>query len=230
MKSIKKNSMFIGFGIMMIIVIISGAGYSNKNDTIQVKNYFPIDKPITYELEGTFNDMENAEIRKMTAQVEREGKSKVAGIDVYVEKQIYFDESKNKDFECETYSNYDKDGNIVEFGKKVNDKLTWNNKPAIFLQNANIGNIYGGTDKTILASNEGDNNGNKATIELKGLIDLNIDDKVYKDCLFVEKNFYDGKDIVRKEQLYLQKGFGLIKYVEESFKESYKFEISYKGK
>lgn len=216
---------------MIISISIAVVNYTNKNETIQVSKYFPIDKPITYELEGTLNDTQNAEIKKVTVQFERKGKSKVADKEVYVEKQTYFDESKNKDAECEIYSGYDKDGNIVEFGKKVNDKLMWNNKPATFLQNANIGNIYEATDKTILASNEGDNNGNKATIELKGLVDLKIDDKIYKDCLFVEKNFYDGKDIARKEQLYLEKDFGLIKYVEESFdKEPYKFEISYKEK
>lgn len=229
MKFVKRSNGVIGFIIINIIVFL--VGYSNKNDSIQVKNYFPIDKPITYELEGTFNDMQNDEIEKMTVQFVREGKSKVAGKDVYVEKQIYFDELKNKNAECEIYSNYDKDGNIIEFGKKVNDKLTWHSSPGVFLQNGNIGDIHGGTDKTVLASNEGDNGGNKGTIELKGLVDLKIDDKIYKDCLFVEKNFYNGKDISRKEQSYLKKDFGLIKYVEESFdSEPYKFEISYKEK
>lgn len=230
MNFIKKIKRIIGFMIIISIICIAITGSLEKNKQIEIRNYFPIDKPITYELEGTLNDTQNAEIKKVTVQFERKGKSQVADKDVYVETQTYFDESKNKTAECEVYSNYSKDGSIMEFGKKINDKLTWNNKPATFLQNSNIGNIYEASDKTILASNEGDNNNNKATIELKGLIDLNIDGKVYKDCLFVEKNFYDGKNIARREQLYLEKDFGLIKYVEESFKESYKFDISYKNK
>ncbi len=227
---IKKIKGLIGFGIIISIISIAITGCSEKNEHIEISDYFPIDKPITYELEGTFNDKQNNQIKKVTVQFERKEKSKVNDKDVYVEKQTYFDELRNKTGECEVYSNYSKDGSVMEFGRKVNDKLIWNNKPATFLQNANIGNVYEATDKTILGSNEGDNNNNKASIELKGLVDLNIDDKVYKNCLFVEKNFYDGKNIARKEQLYLQKDFGLIKYVEESFKESYKFEINYKTK
>ncbi|MGG7177182.1 hypothetical protein ACQPU1_06310 [Clostridium paraputrificum] len=212
----KKIKSFIGFGIIIIITSINIIGCSKESDLLQVSSYFPIDKSIVYEFEGTQTDKQTNEIKEIATQFEQKGKSQVSGKDVYTRKETYFDDLKNNILEYEVYFNYDNEGNIYQLGRKVNGEIELYDTPGVYLHNANIGDIY----ETI----DGD------TIEIKAIEDLNIDDKVYDNCILVEKNFYDEKKLERKEQLYLQKDFGLIKYVEESFTDDYKIKLNYKNK